>query len=138
MYAEKISALKQSFDSVMVVTFEAFIKDIEGHMSRIYKFVGVDPSFVADNVDTQFNPGGVYKQNPITKFIFGQSKLKSSIKEKMHIPESLKKLKLKLIDRYKQETPPIDDRSYEYLKELFKDEIERLEKEHGVDTSLWQ
>lgn len=137
MYADKIKALKNVFDSVMVINFEAFIKDVSGQMTTIYNFLGVDPSFVAENVDTQFNPGGVYKQNPITRFIFGQSGLKSAIKSHMHIPESFKKLKLKLINQYKEETPPIDSKAQEYLESLFEEEIEKLRTEHGVNTSLW-
>lgn len=138
MYAQKITAMKTSFKSVMVINFEEFIRDIPGHMSKVYSFLGVDPSFVADNVGVQFNEGGLYKKNPLTDFVFGQSKLKSAIKSKMAIPESLKKLKLKVISKYKEETPPIQPEAEQYLQELFQQDIEALKNQHGINTAIWQ
>ena len=79
-YLEKVRAYSEAFKEVKVVTFERFVKDPATGMKEIYQFLGVDPDFEVPNLDTTYNPGGSYKKNLLTNFIFGQSKLKTFLR----------------------------------------------------------
>jgi hypothetical protein len=136
LYAEKIKELKSNFDNVLVITFEEFIKNREAGIQEIYRFLGVSTDFIPDNLDTQFNPGGVYEENTITKFIFGQNPLKTFIKNTIPLTSTLKQIKIKTINKYKKPTPGIDPRSEVYLIDAFKEDVKKL-KPLGVKTEYW-
>lgn len=136
LYAEKIQHLKAAFEDVYVLTFEDFIENSSDRIKDIYRFLGVNEEFIPLNLQFQFNPGGVYKQNPITKFIFRQSKLKTAVKRLIPLTPAMKKTKLRIIKRYKDETPSIDERCSTYLIERFKEDVNRL-SQMGVKTAYW-
>ncbi|QNJ97480.1 sulfotransferase family protein [Constantimarinum furrinae] len=136
LYAEKIKQIKANFDNVLIITFEEFVRDQEKGIREIYNFLEVSESFIPENLDTQFNPGGVYEANTITKFIFGQNKLKTLIKKTVPLTSTLKQIKIKTINKYKKPTPGIDQRSEAFLVEIFKEDVKRL-KEFGVKTQYW-
>ena len=137
MYYEKIKRMKAHFSNVQIITFEEFIKNPQHGMQAVYSFLGADPSFKTDTVDTQFNPGGTYKKNTLTNFIFKQSKAKNILKKTLPITTSLKKLKIKLINKYKEQTPPIDPKAEAYLIALFKDDVAKLKRDFNVKTEYW-
>lgn len=136
MYAEKVERLKAEFKDVMVITFEDFISNTADGIKEVYSFLGVNPDFVPTNIDTHFNPGGAYRKNIVTKFIFRQSKLKTLIKKIVPLTPGLKQAKLKTIQRYKEETPRMDVKAENYLVDLLKDDVAKL-KSFGVKTELW-
>lgn len=136
-YYEKIKPLKDRFKDVYIITFEAFIEDRKKGIHDLYSFLGVDPSFEPQNLNTKFNEGGVFEQNPITKFIFSQNKLKTVVKKTVPITSGMKQLKLKAINRYKKSTPPIEPETEAYLVSRFKDEVHKLKEEFGVQTEYW-
>jgi hypothetical protein len=128
--------LKAAFDHVLILTFEDFIQNTEVKIKEVYQFLGVDDTFLPENISTQFNPGGIYRRNPITNFIFQQSKLKSAVKQIIPLTPGMKKAKLKVIKRYKEATPPMDEKAEQYLIEIFSPDVQRL-TQLGVNTSLW-
>lgn len=136
LYAEKIERLKNHFTDVLVVTFEDFVSNKEERIKEIYGFLEVRSDFLPNNLDTQYNPGGVYKQNAITKFIFRQSKLKSFVKRVIPLTPSLKKVKLKTIQRYKEPTPQIDPKAEAFLVDIFREDVSKL-RIYGVKTEYW-
>lgn len=136
-YYEKLERVKSNFDNVLVVTFEEFMKNPVAGIKEVYEFLEVDTAFIPQNLGTKFNTGGVYKENPITKFIFRQSKLKTFIKRLLPISSGMKKAKLKVIEKYREETPEIPKEAKEYLTARFGGTIEKLNKEFGVKTELW-
>jgi len=136
MYADKVALIQDEFKDVLVITFEEFIADAADGIKSVYKFLDVDPGFVPSSIDTHFNPGGAYKKNFVTKFIFKQSKFKTIIKKIIPLTPSLKKAKLKTIQRYKEATPEIDPRAENYLVQLLKNDVAKLNS-FGVKTELW-
>ena len=69
--------------------------------------------------NTQFNEGGLYRENPITKFIFRQSKLKTLIKKLIPISPGLKKAKIEGDKKFKEDTPEISEAAEDYLINCF-------------------
>lgn len=135
-YAEKVTLLKKEFKEVLIITFEEFIANAAEGIKPVYEFLNVNSDFVPASIDTHFNPGGAYKKNVLTKFIFKQSKFKSVIKKLIPLTPNLKKAKLKTIQRYKEATPEIDPKAEEYLVQLLKNDVAKL-KTLGVKTELW-
>ena len=136
LYADKIERMTKEFNNVRLITFEDFIRNPQDNIRDIYDYLGVNPDFSPDNIKTHFNPGGVYKKNPITSFIFKQSKFKSAVKRIVPLNTSVKRAKIQLIKRFQEETPQIDEKSEKYLVEVFKEDVMRL-SEFGVKTDLW-
>lgn len=136
-YLDKVRAYAEAFSEVKVVTFERFVKDPEAGMKEIYQFLGVDPSFRVPNLDTTYNPGGSYKKNPITNFVFGQSKLKTFLRRVLPMNAGMKKLRLGLIENYKTDNPPIDPRAEAFIVDSLREDVQSLKEEFGVETQLW-
>lgn len=136
-YYEKIKKVKEKFDETLVVTFESFIENPEEGIKKIYHFLEVDDTFVPQNLGVQFNPGGVYKENMLTNFIFGRSKLNSWIKEMIPITSGIRKIVHKLTERFKVPKEPIDPQTESYLVEYFEDDVKKLEKEYKVKVEYW-
>lgn len=136
LYFEKIKRLKSAFKDVMVITFEDFVQNQAEIIKEVYHFIEVDNTFLPESLQVQFNAGGVYRQNPITRFIFRQSKLKTVVKQLVPITPTMKKTKLRIIKRFKEDTPSIDERAEAYLIEQFKEDVKKL-SEFGVKTCYW-
>ena len=137
MYYDKIKKFDDAFDKMLIVTTENLNKDPKAVMKSIYRFLGVDDRFNPESIHQKYNPGGLYKSNIITKFFFRQSKLRSLIKKIMPITPAMKKIKLKLIKNFKEETPQIDPKAEEFLIKHFKKDVQKLEKEFDIDLTLW-
>lgn len=136
-YYEHIKRVKKEFKDVFIVTFESFVQNPETGIKEIYRFLGVDDSFVPENINEQFNPGGVYKRNVVTNFIFGRSKLNSLVKSVIPLNSGVKKIVHGITGKFKESTPPMDDASEKYLIEYFKDDVKRLKEEFGVKVEYW-
>lgn len=136
-YFEKIKAFKNEFKDVLIITTEEMSRETSKVITEVYSFLGVDKNFIPDNIERRYNPGGLYKENIITKFFFKQSKLRSLIKQVIPISPWMKHFKHSLINKYQRPTPPIDERSEDYLVELFSEDVLKLNSEFGVNTEFW-
>ena len=71
LYAKKvIEAFKNAFDEVYILTNENLKQNQLQSIQKLYKFLGVDANYKPQNLYKQYNPGGLYKQNLITKYNF--------------------------------------------------------------------
>ncbi len=136
-YLPKINTMKKHLKNILVVTFEEFVQNPEKGIKEIYGFLGVDEDFVPTNLETTFNPGGAYKKNFITRFIFSQHKFKSALKKTFPMTMEMKKAKIWLIEKYRKNTPPMPQDAEDFLAEMFKEDVRILKEEFGVKTELW-
>jgi len=136
-YYGHINRLNQNFDQVLVVTFEEFVKKPIKGIQEIYRFLGVDDTFVPENINTQFNPGGAYKRNIITNFIFGRSKLNSLVKSIIPLNSGVKKIAHSITNNFKQKTPSMDKKSEDFLIDYFKEDVKKLKEEYNVRVEHW-
>lgn len=137
-YFEKIMAYRKAFENVLILTLEELKEDTEGTMRKLYEFIGVDPDFRPSNEGRQYNPGGAYKQNWITRFIFQQSKGRSFLKKAIPITPWMKHLKHRIIQRYKTPTPEMEVEARSYLQELLAEDVALLNRELKIRTELWK
>ncbi len=136
-YYQHIKRLKGQFEDVLVVTFEEFMQNPEKGIKEIYSFLEVDDTFIPENIGTRFNPGGLYKKNILTSFIFERSKLNSFVKSIIPLNSRVKKIAHSVTNKFKTETPPVDKKSEEFLVDYFKSDVLKLKSEFGVKTEHW-
>lgn len=136
-YYEKIKCYKEEFDDVFLITSEELKENTQQVLQKIYQFLEVDESFIPKNINTTYNEGGLYKKNIWTKFVFEQSKGRSFIKKILPITSRMKRLKLKIIEKYKKPNPSIDENAEKYLANLFREDVMKLKKDFEINTELW-
>ncbi len=116
---------------IKVVFLDDLKNDFNGTMQSVFKFLGVDDSFIVPNnevVNFHFDR----KANKITNKLFGIQGTKFLIGL---TPVGLKK---RLKKAWKTKNPPkLNQEDRLYLWEIFKDDIEALEKKTGRDLSDW-
>lgn len=133
MFAAILKSYYKRFDpsQIKVVFLDDLKADFDGTMSHLFRFLGVDDTFIVPNkhvVNFHYDR----KANKITNKIFGVhgTKIIFSLTPKF-IKDRLKKA-------WKTKEPPklgMEDRLY--LWEIFKDDVSELEKITGRDLSGW-
>ncbi len=137
MYYDKIARLKDNFSDLLIVNFEDFVNNPAEGIKKIYNFLEVNPDFIPEKIDTHYNPGGVYKKNALTQFIFKPSPIKDMLKKLIPITSGMKQLKIKAIDKYRESTPPIDKNAENFLIEKFKEDVQKLDDNFNVKIHYW-
>jgi|10_taG_2_1085330.scaffolds.fasta_scaffold51589_2 Sulfotransferase domain len=140
-YYEKCQAYIKAFgaENVKIVLFEDIKERPEGLLTELFDFLGVDKSFKAENLNVIYNKGGVYKKDGLTSFLLKPSFLKSMVLKYggSFIAKKYKGFKQGVLERNTLEKPKIEKNTLNYLKKLFKEDVQNL-KTLGVDTSQWK
>lgn len=137
IYFDKIKKYIDNFSDVKIVVFEEYVKDIVKNTQDLYQFLGVDSNVEPKNLNVTFNPGGVYSENIITKFIFSHNIFRSFIKKHMKVTPFMKKLKVRVLQTFKKPTPKIDEEAERFLINKFKKDVQKLNKELNVNIEFW-
>jgi len=136
-YYSKIKNVTDNFENVFILTFEDFVRNRKKRLKELYSFLGVDENFVPDNIDYQFNQGGLYKSNFITKLIFHRGKINSFLKKIIPLNATTKKIASKVTRSSKIETPRINNETELVLIKQFREEVSALKRDFGVHTEFW-
>lgn len=135
-YYDKIIAAQKAFNDVLIITQEELNRNTESTIKKVFKFLEVDDNFKPLNLSKRYNPGGIYKNNMVTKIIFKQTKFKSFLRKIGPIPLWVKHLKQRVLKKYKVASPKIDNKSENYLIKVFKEDVKNIQK-LGIDLSGW-
>ncbi len=135
-YYDKVKHAKEVFTDVLVLTQEELNNNTHDTIRRIFKFLEVNEYYLPNNLNKRYNHGGLFNDNILTRFVFKQSRFKSIIKKAVPIPVQVKDAKNKLIDRYRQSTPPISKEAEDYLIKVLKSDVSKLQN-LGIDVSDW-
>lgn len=139
LYYNQVRAYLENFKQVKVYLYDDLVNDTLGLIKDIFRFLEVDTSFVPD-INTKHNVGGIPKNKFVFKIFFVKSrKYRKSIKKilKIFFPEEkvlkfLERLKSKSLE--KQQMKP---ETREYLKNLFREDILKLQTIINRDLSHW-
>ncbi|MBS3738592.1 MAG: sulfotransferase [Psychroflexus sp.] len=137
LYAKKIEIFKKAFDEVYVMTNENLKQNPLESIQNLYKFLGVDATYKPQNLSKQYNPGGLYKQNLVTKLIFRQSGFRRFLKRYMPITPQMKSMKQGILKQFEKPKPEIDKQSEDFLVEYFKDDVKLLKSLIGLNIESW-
>ena len=136
-YYDKIIKAKETFSDVLILTSEDFSKNGQATLKSVYKFLEVDDTFQLKRNFKNFNQGGHYKENLLTKIIFQPSTLKNKIKKFIKPTPFLKIIIHKIANTFSKKPKKINDELLKYLKKYFKKEVEKLET-LNIDISKWR
>lgn len=140
-YYEKCVDYIQTFgnENVKIVLFEDMVNRQNETISSIFKFLGVDDSFIPTNLNTVYNKGGVYKKNPVTKFLLKPSFIKEFMRKAVgnKIGRQYKQLKEKILNHNSENKSPIEQDTIKYLQAYFAEDVIKL-KELVPDISKWR
>ena len=135
-YSKQIDAYKKHFSQVKVVLFDDLVKGSLDLLKELFSFLDINTLFKAD-VQEIHNPSGVPTNRLVNYFLATQNPLKTIAKpiikpfcfKKNNFFANLKRKNLKKIE--------IRPETHKYLKNLYKDDIEKLQLLINRDLSHW-
>ena len=132
-YSEQVKRYLDLFESVHVVVFEEFIKDIEEHLRQIFEFLNVDSSYAAI-IEPEVQNGYAIAPHPIGKFMMGTPWVRTLARQVLaqRWRSQLKWLVLKRAPK-----PVMDEQAKALLQEIYRSEFERLPQVLGRELP-WQ
>ena len=138
-YADNIERYRKEFTDVMILFNEDLeLKPIET-MQKIFSFIGVDPSFVP-NTDTRYNISDLQDKNPLFKIFIRNSIMRTIVRpiaEKLLSPTLKQKIRHKLRRKNSGPKPTMNPETKQKLKDLYREDILRVQELTGRDLSSW-
>lgn len=137
------NGLKRYFDifdrsQIKVFLFEQFKQDPIKVAQKMFDFIEVDDTFIPD-ISTKFNQGGVPKNKKVYDLLI-KSKISKAVREKLKrfIPlEMRRKTENKIRSNLLSKPQPLKLEEREILKEIYKEDILKLENLIDKDLQFW-
>ncbi len=137
-YYKQVNAYIKNFSHVKVYLYDDLTKNTSEVVKNMYKFLEVDTSFVPDTT-TKYNISGVPKIKFFNKFLTRPNILKSMIKPiiKVILQESKRKKIAADLRAKNLCKPEMKLETREYLKNIYREDILRLQNLIKSDLSEW-
>jgi len=137
-YYNQVKAYLDNFDHVKIYLYDDLKKDTLSLVKDMYKFLGVDPSFTPD-VSIKYNVSGIPQNKFIHKFLKEPNILKSIVKPmaKTLIPQGERRKIIEKIKMKNLQKPQMKPETREYLKNLYREDILKLQDLIKRDLSSW-
>jgi hypothetical protein len=137
-YYEQVKAYLEAFRRVKVVLFDDFRNDTIAFMQDLYRFLGVNDSFLP-RVDIRFNTSGRLKST-FYRFLFRATGFKGMLYKYLSMNGVSDTKILSVIESIRDgELEPIQFQlsTREKLTKLYKNDIEKLSALLGRDLGMW-
>ncbi|HEC50029.1 MAG TPA: sulfotransferase [Candidatus Desulfofervidus auxilii] len=138
-YYNQVKAYLESYSKVKIYLFDDLKRNPLDLVQDIYRFLEVDDLFVPSNIGEKFNISGVPKNKLINEFLTRPNPLKSAIKPlvKLFLSEhNIQRLYNELLQRNLKK-PQMKPKTREYLKNLYKKDILKLQDLINRDLTHW-
>jgi hypothetical protein len=139
VYADYVERYQKEFSDVLIL----FNEDLENKpldtMQQLFKFIGIDPSFVPDTT-TRYNIGDLQDKNPWFKIFIRNSFVRTVIRPIVQATFSAtlkQKIRHKLRRKNTGPKETMKPETREKLKALYREDIIRLQSLTGRDLSTW-
>ena len=116
-------------ENLLVLPFDDLLADAEGFYRRVFEFIGVDPSFASQSMDTPYNPAAIW-HNPIYRWLFARP---GRVK---FLPAKLRRLAF-WGRRTPWKYPPMNPELRARLVDFYRPWNQRLAQFLGRDLSHW-
>lgn len=128
-YSEQIKRYLEFFpiENLLVLLYEEKNIDPLLYIKKVYEYIGVDSSFVPASLELQTKPGAFENKYPLLAVVVAKL-----LKPGSPFRNSYNWIR----GRVKQEMMSCEDR--EFLIEVYRSEIDSLEKLLGLNFSLWK
>lgn len=141
-YDEYLLVFKKYFETenIFLLTHEEFTEQMQSTILRIYSFLDVDPSFVPQSLNKNFNPASQARFASLNRILYfaliacrhlGLNQVISCAKR------SILLRKLLFSRQYGQNYPSIPDDVREYLQGMFDPHIKNLAQSTNLDLEYW-
>lgn len=144
LYAQQLERVFQFYpkDRVMVLIFEEVIKDPAGEIKKVFRFIGVDDSFVP-NFSIKNKTLGGQRFKILSKLLYKGKPHGHPVWEILRflIPKNLRttiRLKLETYNRVAAPKPSFPENVYITLRDYYSEEISRLEELLGRSFDVWR
>ena len=137
-YYNQVKAYLDKFDQVKICLFDDLKKDSLLVVKDLYDFLGVDTSLTPD-VSVKYNVSGIPQNKFIHKFLKEPNILKSIVKPivKTVIPQGERRKIIEKIKIKNLQKPQMKPETREYLKNLYREDILKLQDLIKRDLSSW-
>ena len=137
-YYHQVKAYLDNFTQVKIYLYGDLKKDTLSLVKDMYGFLGVDTSFVPD-VSIRYNVSGIPKNKFIHKFLKEPNILKTIVKPaaKFLIPKDRRREVIERIKMKNLQKPQMKPETREYLKNLYREDILKLQDLIKRDLSSW-
>ena len=137
-YYHQVKAYLDNFDQVKIYLYDDLRKDPLGLIKDMYGFLGVDTSFIPD-ISIRYNVSGTPKNKFIYKFLKEPNILKTIVKPaaKFLIPKDRRREVIEKIKMKNLQKPQMKPETREYLKNLYREDILKLQDLIKRDLSSW-
>jgi len=137
-YYNQVKAYLDNFTQVKIYLFDDLKKDTISLVKDMYEFLGVDNSFTPD-VSIRYNISGIPKNKFIHKFLREPNILKNLVKPVIQnlIPQEEKRKMIEKIKMKNLQKPQMKPETREYLKNLYKEDILKLQDLIKRDLNSW-
>jgi hypothetical protein len=137
-YHEQLSRYYELFDQdqIKVYLYEDLKEDPLGTTQSIFRFLGVDDTFVPDTSVKYDDVPGVPRSHALHTFVGKPNPLKSALKP--FVPRGLRRrISANLHKGNLKGAPPMDEEIREELTEAYREDITKLQRLIGRDLSGW-
>lgn len=137
-YYQQVKAYLENFENVRIYLYEDFKKDNLKVIKDIFSFLNVDDSFIPDT-KTKYNVSGIPKNRLLHKLITKSNLIKSLIGPIVNFGISKEK-RIKIIESLGSKLltrPEMKPETREYLKNLYREDILKLQELLKKDLSRW-
>lgn len=138
-YADYVERYQKEFSDVLIL----FNEDLENKpletMQQLFKFIGIDPSFVPDTT-TRYNIGDLQDKNPWFKLFIRNNFVRTVVRPIVRATFSAtlkQKIRHKLRRKNTGPKETMKPETKEKLKALYREDIIRLQSLTGRDLSTW-
>lgn len=139
LYYSQVKAYLDKFSRVKVYLFDELKENSLALMKDIYEFLGVDSSFIPD-ITIRHNISGIPKNRFLYSILIRFNPFKLMLKPIINRSVLIENKVLHLWQNLKRtvlEKPQMKPRTRQYLKELFYEDILKLQELIGRDLGIW-
>ncbi len=134
LYYNQVKAYLDNFKNVKILFYEDFISSPQKVLTSILDFLELDTIDFKEL--PRFNASGVSKSKAVTKIV-NQEMVVKKIFKVFFTKESRNRIKNKVMSYNLKKEDRFDIKSEKYLKEFYKEDIEKLELLLDKDLSNW-
>lgn len=133
-YYNQIKSYKESFGQIKILLFDDLREKVTVIIQDLFNFLDVDTSFIPDT-SLEYNVSMGSKNKLLGYLIYKPNILKSTAKTIMK-EESRTKIKNKIFKKFTNR-PQLENSSREFLREIYKEDILKLQDLINKDLTLW-
>jgi len=135
MYYDQVKAYLENFSEVKIYLYDDLKKDPLSLVQDIYRFLEVNDSFTPKSLGIKYNVSGIPKNRFFYEIIFKSNPIKSVITP--FIPRNLREKIIAIASQKLLKKPQMKPETREYLKELYQEDVLKLQGLIKKDLTHW-